>query len=107
MAQISAHALDTGGITITDRHYSYGPQNSSMNRAWQWLMTMVAEQYYSQLFVRPRQNQETGEIESVFVVGEPTNIQAVVRPVRLAQEPPERRSYPAVADLQGPDGLLR
>ena len=66
-------------FAVTDSDYIYCSRSSPMNHVWPWLMAMVTEQYYCRGFVKPRHNEETGEVDSTFiVVGEPTNIEAVV-----------------------------
>ena len=78
MAEVSAYT-DGDAFVVTDSQYIYGARNSPMNHVWPWLMVIVTEQYYCRGFVRPRHNEETGEVDSTFViVGEPTNIEAVV-----------------------------
>ena len=82
MSQVTAHEASTAGVryrlAIISRNHPYGPTRSPMNQAWQWVMQVLGVQHHCRTFTGPGRNPPTGKTESVFVVGDPTDVQATV-----------------------------
>jgi hypothetical protein len=81
MEQVATHEANgvPFGLAITSSHHTYGPINSTMDQAWQWLMAMLSEQHHCQTFVGSKFDRHTGKTLAVFtVVGEPVNVQATI-----------------------------